>query len=155
MLVAYRLKLCRNSLFNYYLRDCKWKSSRWSTFPTVVRTVSIRLLNWLLKVWRMSSLSKKRSWSVGADFCFIKCFNHRISMQLVCFGSDCRAVLWWNQSGHWQVLFRRRGHVKSARIGCRGDFNLLGEFGHHALRTESSRNRCKQDITFNARTRKG
>ncbi len=48
--------------------------------------------------------------------------------------SDFRTILWWDQSGHREVLFWSWRHTQSAGDGSGGNSYSLREPGHYALR---------------------
>lgn len=65
-------------------------------------------------------------------------------------------VMFQFSTGHWQILFRSRGHLAGTGTWLCGDPHLLGKPGHSTIRSQES---CQLDvndsITFDARAGKG
>lgn len=74
-----------------------------------------------------------------------------------------RAVLWWDQSGHGEVLFWCWGHTQSPGDGSSGNPHSLRELRHHALHSSCAWGRkqwsrewytkCKHHIYHRRETR--
>lgn len=50
------------------------------------------------------------------------------------FSFSYRAILWWDQPGHGEILFWSGWHTQGPGDGSGGDPHSLWELGHHALR---------------------